>query len=135
MRYRLLAGRLRRWLQLPAEIPLAWLFPTAPSPATLTPSAPLRRQTIRARRAFCSLLADCPSLARLQRRLETDLGILATRWDIDNFTSHRDLDGIRDTPPPPVPAPKWHPTQTLLDLPRLSQRPQPARRRHRRPRR
>ncbi len=135
MRYRLLAGRLRQWLQLPAEIPLSWLFPTAPSPATLTPSAPLRRQLARARRAFTDLLADYPSLARLQRRLETDLGILAARWDVDNFTSYRDFEGIRDTPPPPVPAPQWHLTQTLLDLPLLSQRPQTARRRRRRPRR
>jgi hypothetical protein len=135
MRYRLLAGRLRRWLQLPAEIPLSWLFSTSPSPATLTPSAPLRRTLARARRAFCSLLADYPSLARLQRRLETDLGILAARWDAENFTSYRDLNGLRDTPPPPVPAPHWHPTQTLLDLPRLSQRPPSAHRRRRRPRR
>jgi hypothetical protein len=134
MRYRLLAGRLRQWLQLPPEIPLSWLFPTAPSPASLTPSAPLRRTLARARRAFCALLADYPSLARLQRRLETDLGILAARWGADNFTSYRDLDGPRNTPPPPVPAPRWHPTQTLLDLPRLSQRPPSASRRRRRPR-
>ena len=131
MRYRLLAGRLRQWLQLPADIPLSWLFPTAPSPASLTPSAPPRRQIAHARRAFCSLLADYPSLARLQRRLETDLGILAARWDDAPFAACRDLDGHRDTPPPPVPAPKWHPTQTLLDLPRLSQPPPTARRRHR----
>ena len=129
MRYRLLAGRLRQWLQLPPEIPLAWLFPTAPSPATLTPSAPLRRTLSRARRAFTELLSDYPSLARLQRRLETDLGILAARWDAENFTSYRDLDGPRDTPPPPVPAPKWRPSQTLLGLPILSQRPKRPRRR------
>ncbi len=135
MRYRLLAGRLRQWLQLPPEIPLSWLFPTAPSPATLTSSTPLRREIARARRAFTKLLADYPSLARLQRRLETDLGILAARWDVDNFISYRDLDGIRDTPPPPVAPPKWHPTQTLLNLPALSQRPKTARRRRRRPRR
>ena len=130
-RYRRLAAHLRQWLQLSPEIPLAWLFPTAPSPASLTSSAPLRRTLARARRAFCALLADYPSLARLQRRLETDLGLLALRCGIDHFTSYRDLDGIRDTPPPPVPAPKWHPTQTLLDLPRLAQRPPTARRRPR----
>ena len=133
-RYRRLAGHLRQWLQLPADIPLAWLFPTAPSPASLTPSAPLRRQIARARRAFTELLADYPSLARLQRRLETDLGLLAFRCGVDAFTSWRDLDGARDTPPPPVPAPKWHPAQTLLGLPRLSKRPPSARRRRRRPR-
>ena len=129
MRYRRLAGHLRQWLQLSPEIPLAWLFSSAPSPASLTPSAPLRRQLARARRAFCELLADYPSLARLQRRLETDLGLLATRCGIDHFTSHRDLDGSRDTPPPPVPPPKWLPSQTLLDLPRLSLRPKPTHRR------
>ena len=131
-RYRRLAAHLRQWLQLPAEIPLSWLFPTAPSPATLTPSAPLRRTLARARRAFCALLADYPSLARLQRRLETDLGLLALRCDVDHFTSYRDLDGTHDTPPPPVPAPKWHPAQTLLNLPRLSQHPKRSRRRRRR---
>ena len=131
MRYRRLAAHLRQWLQLPAEIPLSWLFPTAPSPATLTPSAPLRRQLARARRAFCALLADYPSLARLQRHLETDLGLLALRCGIDYFTSYRDLSGPRRSPPPIVPPPKWHPTQTLLDLPRLAQRP-PTARRHRR---
>ena len=134
MRYRLLAGRLRQWLQLPSEIPLSWLFPTAPSPATLTPSSPLRQTLARARRAFCALLADYPSLARLQRRLETDLGILAARWNAENFTFYRDLDGPRDTPPPPVPAPRWHPTQTLLDLPRLSLRLSTSQHRRRRPR-
>ena len=130
-RYRRLAAHLRQWLQLSPEIPLSWLFPTAPSPATLTPSAPLRRTLARARRAFCTLLADYPSLARLQRRLETDLGLLAARLGIPDFTAYRDLDGIRDTPPPPVPAPKWHPTKTLLDLPRLSQRPHSRKRKRR----
>jgi len=134
-RYRRLAAHLRQWLQLPPEIPIAWLFPTAPSPATLTPSAPLRRQLARARRTFIELLADYPSLARLQRRLETDLGLLALRCGVDHFTSYRDLDGTRSTPPPPVPPPKWHPTQTLLDLARLSQRPKSAHRHRRRPRR
>jgi hypothetical protein len=129
-RYRRLAAHLRQWLQLPPEIPLAWLFPTAPSPSTLTPSAPLRRQITRARRAFCDLLADYPSLARLQRRLETDLGLLALRCGVDHFTSYRDLDGVRDTPPPPVPPPKWRPAQTLLDLPRLALRPNRHRKRH-----
>ena len=135
MRYRLLASRLRQWLQLSPEIPLSWLFPTAPSPATLTPSAPLRRQLARARRAFCALLADYPSLARLQRRLETDLGILAARWNAENFTSYRDLTGPRDTPPPPVPTPHWHPIHTLLDLHRLSQHPPAKRHRRRKPQR
>jgi hypothetical protein len=134
MRYRLLAGRLRRWLQLSPEIPLSWLSPTAPSPTTLTPSAPLRRQIARARRAFCALLADYPSLARLQRRLETDLGILAARFDAAPFRAYRDLDGLRPTPPPPVPPPHWRPAQTLLDLPRLAQHPKTRRRRRRRPR-
>jgi hypothetical protein len=135
MRYRRLAGHLRQWLQLPSEIPLAWLFPTAPAPATLTPSAPLRRTIARARRAFCALLADYPSLARLQRRLETDLGLLPARLGIPDFASYRDLDGTRDTTPPPVPPPKWHPTQTLFDLHRLSQRPKRTRYRKRQPRR
>ena len=135
MRYRRLASHLRRWLQLPPEIPLAWLFPTAPSPASLTPSAPLRRQLSRARRAFCTLLADYPSLARLQHRLETDLGLLALRCGVDHFTSYRDLDSCRDTPPPAVPAPKWLPTQTLLDLARLAQHPPFSRRRRPPPRR
>ena len=133
-RYRRLAAHLRQWLQLPPEIPLAWLFSSAPSPASLASSAPLRRQLARARRAFCALLADYPSLARLQRRLETDLGLLALRCGVENFTSYRDLDGIRDTPPPRVPAPKWHPTQTLLDLARLSKHAPIAHRRRRRPR-
>ena len=132
-RYRRLAGHLRQWLQLPAEIPLSWLFPTAPSPASLTPSAPLRRAIAHARSAFTELLADYPSLARLQRRLETDLGLLALRCGVDHFVSYRDLDGTRDTPPPPVPTPKWHPTQTLLALPHLSHRPK-RRSRCRRPR-
>ncbi len=132
-RYRRLAAHLRQWLQLPSEIPIAWLFPTAPSPSTLTPSAPLRRQIARARRAFCELLADYPTLARLQRRLETDLGLLALRCGVDHFTSYRDLDGIRGTPPPPVQPPKWHPTQTLLNLDALAQRPKrPSRQRRRR---
>ena len=131
-RYRRLAGYLRQWLQLAPEIPLAWLFPTSPSPATLTPSASLRRTLARARRAFTQLLADYPSLARLQRRLETDLGLLALRCGVDHFIAYRDLDGPLDTPPPPVPAPKWRPTQPLLDLPRLSKRPPSARRRRRR---
>ncbi len=134
-RYRRLAVHLRQWLQLPPEIPLAWLFPTAPSPATLTSSASLRRTLSRARRAFTELLTDYPSLTRLQRRLETDLGLLALRCGVENFTSYRDLDGVRDTPPPPVPPPKWRPVQTLLGLPRLAQRPPPSRRRRRRPRR
>jgi hypothetical protein len=129
MRYRLLASRLRQWLQLPPEIPLSWLFPTAPSPTTLTPSAPLRRTLARTRRAFCTLLSDYPSLARLQRRLETDLGILAARWNAENFTSFRDLDGARPTPPLPVPPPKWRPSQTLLNLSLLSHRPNRRRRR------
>ena len=129
MRYRRLASHLRRWLQLSPEIPLAWLFPSAPSPASLTPSAPLRRTLARARSAFCALLADYSSLARLQRRLETDLGLLPARLEIDNFTSYRDLSGPRSTPAPPVPPPQWHPTQTLLDLPRLAQRSPSARRR------
>ena len=132
-RYRRLARHLRQWLQLPPEIPISWLFPTAPSPATLTPSAPFRRTLARARRAFCALLVDYPSLARLQRRIETDLGLLALRCGVEHFTSYRDLDGIRDTPPPPVPDPKWHPTQTLLDLPCLSRHP-PSSRRRRKPR-
>ena len=130
MRYRRLASYLRRWLQLPSEIPLAWLFPSAPSPSSLTSSSPLH-----ARHVFCDLLADYPSLARLQRRLETDLGILAARLYIDNFTSYRDLDGPRDTPTPPVPVPKWHPTQTLLHLAALSLRPPSRRRRPRKSRR
>ena len=132
MRYRRLASHLRQWLQLPPEIPLALLFPSAPAPSTLTSSAPLRCQIARARHAFCSLLADYPSLARLQRRLETDLGILAARWGIPDFASYRDLNGLRPTPPPPVASPKWHPTQTLLDFPRLSQRPRPTCRKTRR---
>ena len=127
-RYRRLAGHLRQWLQLPPEIPLSWLFPTAPSPSSLTSSAPLRHQIAHARRAFCALLADYPSLARLQRRLETDLGLLALRCGVETFTSYRDLDGPRDTPPPSVPAPHWNPTQTLLDLPHLSQRAKRRRR-------
>ena len=134
-RYRRLAAHLRQWLQLPPEIPISWLFPTAPSPSSLTSSAPLRHQIASARRAFTDLLADYPSLARLQRRLETDLGLLALRCGVDHFTSYRDLDGIRDTPPPPVAPPKWHPTQTLLNLSALSQHPKTARRRRRRPRR
>ena len=129
MRYRRLAAHLRQWLQLFPEIPLAWLFPTAPAPASLASSAPLRRELARARRAFCSLLADYPSLARLQRRLETDLGLLPIRLGISGFASYRDLSGPRGTPPPPGPSPKWNSTQTLLDLPRLSLRPQSARRR------
>ena len=133
MRYRRLAGYLRRWLQLPPEIPLAWLFPFAPSPTSLASSAPLRREIAIARRAFTDLLADYPSLARLQRRLETDLGLLVLRWGVDNFTSYRDLDGTRDTPPPPVQPPKWHSTQTLLNLTALAQRPK-RRRRKRYPR-
>ena len=132
-RYRRLAAHLRQWLQLPPEIPLAWLFPTAPSPASLTPSAPLRRQLTRARRAFTKLLADYPTLARLQRRLETDLGLLALRCGVETFTSYRDRDGTRPSPPPHVQPPKWLPTQTLLDLPLHAQRPTPARRRRRRP--
>ena len=133
-RYRRLAGHLRQWLQLPGEIPIAWLFPTAPSPASLTPSAPLRRQIARSRRAFTALLSDYPSLARLQRRLETDLGLLALRCGVDHFTSYRDLDGHRDTPPPAVPAPQWLPSQTLFDLPRLSRRLHRRRHRKRHPR-
>ncbi len=135
MRYRRLASYLRRWLRLSPDIPLACLFPSAPSPASLTPSAPLRRELARARRAFCSLLADYPSLSRLQRCLETDLGLLPARLGIPDFTSYRDLSGPRPTPPPPVSPPQWHPTQTLLDLPRLSRHPQlpPTRRRIHRP--
>ena len=132
MRYRRLAAHLRRWLHVPPTIPLAGLFPTAPSPASLASSAPLRRELARARRAFCSLLADYPSLARLQRRLETDLGLLPARLGISDFTSYRDLTGPRPTPAPAVPPPKWHPTQNLLDLSRLSRRvnaPRPRRRR------
>ena len=104
---------------------------SAPSPSSLTSSAPLRREIARARRAFTDLLADYPSLARLQRRLETDLGILAARLYIDNFTSYRDHDGLRSTPPPTVLPPKWQSIQTLLDLPRLSQRT-PSRHRRKR---
>ena len=137
MRYRRLAAHLRHWLQLPPEIPLAWLFSSAPSPASLTPSSPNRRTLARARAAFCHLLADYPSLARLQRRLETDLGLLPARLGLDNFTAYRDLSGPRKSPAPPVASPKWHPIQTLLDLPRLSQHPSSRRktRRRRPPRR
>ncbi len=122
-RYRRLAAHLRQWLQLPAEIPLSWLFPTAPSPATLTSSAPLRRILSPARSAFTKLLADYPTLARLQRRIETDLGLLPARLGIPDFTSYRDFSGPRPTPSPLVSPPKWNPTQTLLDLSNLSKRP------------
>ncbi|MBP5788122.1 MAG: hypothetical protein J6Y19_09965, partial [Kiritimatiellae bacterium] len=88
MRYRRLAALLRRWLQLSPEIPLAWLFPSAPDPDSLAPSAPLRRETARARRAFAALLADSPSLARLQFRLETDLGLLAARGGDGAFSDY-----------------------------------------------
>ena len=105
MRYRRLASLLRRHLALPPEIPLAWLLPSAPPPADLTPSSPLRRRVFTARRALTRFLANAPSLARIQRRLEADLGIAAARLGLTSLASYRDSRGPRTTPPPDVPPP------------------------------
>lgn len=112
MRYRRLASLLRRYLALSPAIPLAWLLPSAPPPADLTPSAPLRRCIFRARRDFNTFLAANPSLARIQRRLEADLGIAAARLGLTELTAYRDCRGLRVTPPPEVPAPR--PNQPAL---------------------
>lgn len=112
MRYRRLASLLRRYLALSSDIPLAWLLPSAPPPADLTPSAPLRCRIFRARRDLGTFLAANPSLARIQRRLEADLGIAAARLGLTELSAYRDCRGLRVTPPPEVPAPR--PNQAAL---------------------
>ena len=131
MRYRRLASLLRRHLSLPPEIPLAWLLPSAPPPADLTPSHPLRRRVFSARRALARFLSEAPSLARIQRRLEADLGIAAARLGLAPLASYRDSRGLRPTPPPDLPPPLANHPALLRALRTLP--PRPPRRRLRPP--
>ena len=73
MRYRLLAIRLRHFLQLDARLPLEWLLP-GEVPDRPLPSD-LLAQYANTRRRLACLLRDHPNFDRLRRHVDAKLGI------------------------------------------------------------
>ena len=73
MRYKLLANRLRQFLQLDSHLPLEWLLPDTAPDRNLP--ADLQSQYATARRRLARLLRDHRNFDRLRKHVDAKLGI------------------------------------------------------------